>query len=255
MGTKIVVGSDGLTAIFVNRYKNNTMSQRRMFSPDIICSEEFLDMPPTCRDLYTQLAIRADDDGFIQPKSIMRILGSAPDDLKILLAKRFLLTFESGVVVIKHWLIHNMIRKDRYKETRFLEEKGTLKIKDNNAYTELQKEEWQPNGNQMAPQVRLDNTSEPKDSQKKDIDRVIEIFKEVSPSLSYGNKTQRNASKGMLDKWPLEKLEPMIYRVLEVQKDKFAPRATTPHAMWTKIADLASYINSGKNVINKVAKV
>ena len=121
-----------------------------MFSPEIVCSDEFLDMPISSRDLYYQLGMRADDDGFIQPRSVMRQVGSSNDDLKVLLSKRFLLTFESGVVVIKHWLIHNMIRGDRYKPTRFQEEKKVLFIKENKAYTD-----WQPNGNQMAPQVRL----------------------------------------------------------------------------------------------------
>lgn len=127
------------------------MSQRRMFSPDIICSDEFLEMPATTRDLYYQLAIRADDDGFVQPKLIMKVLGSSEDDLRILIAKRFTLPFESGVLVIKHWLIHNMIRKDRYKPTRFIEEKKMLQIKENGAYTEVGCQ----NDNQLAPQVRL----------------------------------------------------------------------------------------------------
>lgn len=130
------------------------MSQRRMFSPDIVCSEEFLSMPVSSRDLYFQLGMRADDDGFIQPKIIMRTIGSDEDDLKILLVKRFLLPFNSGVVVIKHWLIHNMIRLDRYKETRFIEEKKLLFIKENKAYTDIPTSGLQI-GNQMAPQVRL----------------------------------------------------------------------------------------------------
>lgn len=108
-----------------------------MFSPDIVCSDEFLDMPVSSRDLYYQLGIRADDDGFVQPKSTMRLLGASDDDLKVLLAKRFLLKFESGVVVIKHWLIHNLIRADMYKETRYLEEKSQIGLKDNGSYTEI----------------------------------------------------------------------------------------------------------------------
>ena len=88
-------------------------------------------MPPSSRELYFQLGMRADDDGFIQPKSVIRSLGAKDDDLKVLLAKRFVLSFEGGVVVIKHWLIHNMIRQDRYKETRFIEEKSKLFIKEN----------------------------------------------------------------------------------------------------------------------------
>lgn len=125
-----------------------------MFSPDIVSSEEFLSMPVSSRELYFQLGMNADDDGFIQPKLIMRLAGATDDDLKVLLAKRFLLTFESGVVVIKHWLIHNMIRADRYKLTRFQDEKKLLFIKENKAYTEHNQLGCQ-NDNQMAPQVRL----------------------------------------------------------------------------------------------------
>jgi len=130
------------------------MSQRRMFSPEIVESEEFLTMPVSCQALYFHLGMHADDDGFVQPKLIMRASGFTDDDLKVLLAKRFLLSFQSGVVVIKHWLIHNMIRLDRYKNTRFLEEKKLLKIKENKAYTEINNLGCQ-NDNQLAPQVRL----------------------------------------------------------------------------------------------------
>lgn len=97
-------------------------------------------------------------------------------------------------------------------------------------------------------------TSEPKDSQNDEIAYVIKLFKEISPSLSYGNKTQRKACEEMLKKWPMEKLEPMILKVLSVQGKKFAPRATTPHAMWTKIGDLASYFKEG-DIINNVVEV
>lgn len=130
------------------------MAQRRMFSPDIVGSEEFLSMPVSSRELYFQLGMNADDDGFVQPKLVMRLSGATDDDLRVLLAKRFLIPFESGVVVIKHWLIHNMIRADRYKPTRFQKEKQALKIKENKAYSEVNKVGLQ-NGNQLAPQVRL----------------------------------------------------------------------------------------------------
>jgi hypothetical protein len=125
-----------------------------MFSPDIVESEEFITMPISSQALYFHLGMGADDDGFVQPKIIMRGLGANDDDLKVLLAKRFLLAFDGGVVVIKHWLIHNMIRGDRYKPTRFQEEKKLLKVKENKAYTEIDKSGCQI-GNQMAAQVRL----------------------------------------------------------------------------------------------------
>lgn len=131
------------------------MANKRMFSQDIICSEEFTSMPLSSQALYLQLGIRADDDGFVQPKQVMRTVNANDDDLKILLAKRFLLAFENGVVVIKHWLIHNLIRMDRYKPTRFIEQKNRLKIKENKAYTEIDKSGRQ-NVNQLATQSRVD---------------------------------------------------------------------------------------------------
>lgn len=113
------------------------MAERRMFAKTIVTSDAFLDMPASSRCLYFLLGMVADDDGFVNnPKSIMRQAGSTADDLNLLIAKRFILTFQSGVVVIKHWCIHNTIQKDRYKETKYLEEKATLMLDDNRAYTE-----------------------------------------------------------------------------------------------------------------------
>ena len=111
------------------------MAERRMFAKTIIDSDAFLDMPDTAQLLYFHLSMRADDDGFInKPKSIMRMIGSKDDDMKLLFAKKFLIPFDSGVVVIKHWKIHNYIRKDAYTETKYKEEKASLEMDENNAY-------------------------------------------------------------------------------------------------------------------------
>ena len=113
------------------------MAERRMFAKSIIDSDIFLDMPQSTQNLYFHLAMRADDDGFINsPKKIMRVIGAGDDDLKILLAKRYILGFDSGVIVIKHWKIHNYIQKDRYKPTLYVEEYNRLIEKENGAYTE-----------------------------------------------------------------------------------------------------------------------
>jgi hypothetical protein len=112
------------------------MANRRMFSLDIVASDAFLDMPASSRELYFQLGMYADDDGFVNPKKIMRMTGASDDDLKVLLTKRFVLAFQSGVIVIKHWLIHNSIKSERHKETRYVEEKSQLRIKENKAYTD-----------------------------------------------------------------------------------------------------------------------
>ena len=131
------------------------MAERRMFAKTIIDSDAFLDMSTSAQALYFHLAMRADDDGFVNnPKKIQRMVGASDDDCKLLIAKRFVLAFESGVIVIKHWRIHNLIRYDRYKPTIYQEELAQVSVKDNKAYTELATT-WQPNDNQTATQVRL----------------------------------------------------------------------------------------------------
>lgn len=115
------------------------MAERRMFAKTIIDSDAFLDMPATSQLLYFHLSMRADDDGFVnKPKSIMRMIGGKDDDIKLLFAKKFLIPFESGVVVIKHWKIHNYIRKDTYTETKYKEEKSQLILDENNAYKQAE---------------------------------------------------------------------------------------------------------------------
>jgi hypothetical protein len=127
------------------------MAERRMFAKTIIDSDAFLDMPLSTQSLYFHLSMRADDDGFINnSKKIQRMIGASDDDLKILMMKNFIIPFESGVVVIKHWRIHNYIRNDRYKETVYQEEKNQLTLKENNAYTL-----GIPNGNQTETQYSI----------------------------------------------------------------------------------------------------
>lgn len=116
------------------------MAKKRMFNVDIVGSDAFLDLPHTAQALYFQLGMRADDDGFVgNPKTIQRIAGTKASDLELLVKKRFLLQFPSGVVVIKHWKINNQIQKDRYTPTVYTEEYQSLYIKDNKAYTEMDK--------------------------------------------------------------------------------------------------------------------
>lgn len=121
------------------------MAERRMFAKTIVTSDAFLDLPATTRCLYFLLGMMADDDGFVNnPNSIMRQSGATRDDMNLLIAKRFVLTFESGVVVIKHWCIHNTIQKDRYKETKYLEEKATLVLDKQQGYTAAVSEVYPP---------------------------------------------------------------------------------------------------------------
>ncbi len=140
------------------------MAEKRMFTQKIIDSDAFLDMPLSTQALYFHLNMRADDDGFINnPKRIQRTIGASEDDLKLLIAKRFVICFENGVIVIKHWRMHNTLRKDRYNPTQYQEQLATLDIKDNNAYTEkvaeLPATTWQPDGNHPATQYSIDKYS------------------------------------------------------------------------------------------------
>jgi hypothetical protein len=116
-----------------------------MFAQKIIDSDAFLDMPLSSQALYFHLSMRADDDGFVsKPKSIQRLVKAADDDMRILISKRYILAFDTGIIVIKHWKIHNYIRADRKTGTIYEEEKSMLSEKENGAYTEA-------DGNRMVP--------------------------------------------------------------------------------------------------------
>lgn len=112
------------------------MADRRMFSKTIIDSDTFLDMPLSAQALYFHLSMRADDDGFINnPKKIQRMIGASDDDCRLLIMKQLIIAFDSGVIVIKHWRLHNYIQKDRYKPTLYQNEKSTLELDESKVYT------------------------------------------------------------------------------------------------------------------------
>lgn len=111
------------------------MANRRMFSLDVVGTDRFSDMPVSAQSLYFHLGMRADDDGFIAaPRQIAKMVNCGKDDLGILVGKGYVIPFESGVVVITDWKINNQIRKDRYTETKYYEEKGDLGIDPNGSY-------------------------------------------------------------------------------------------------------------------------
>lgn len=113
------------------------MAERRMFAKSIVLSDAFLDMPMSARCLYFTLGMLADDDGFVgSPKAIMRQCGASEDDMRILVSKKYVLGFDSGVLVIKHWRLNNYLRNDRHVQTTYTEELDTLGIDDKGAYTQ-----------------------------------------------------------------------------------------------------------------------
>lgn len=181
------------------------MAERRMFSKSIIDSDAFLDMSISARLLYYDLGMRADDDGFVNaPKKIMRIVGASEDDLRILAARGFLIPFESGVVALRHWRVHNCIKRDRYRPTRYLEEKNRLTLTQNGTYTTQPilppvEPEWNQSGTIVEPQDRLGEDRIGKDR----------IGKESAGKSGEGTPprilgTYQNVS---LSDWELEKLK------------------------------------------------
>lgn len=160
------------------------MAERRMFAKTIIDSDAFIDMPVTARLLYYDLGMRADDDGFVNsPKKIMRMVGASQDDLAILITKKFIIPFETGVVVIKHWRIHNYIQKDRYKPTKYEEEMKQLTVKENGAYTV--DTECIQDVYSLDTQDRLgkDRLGKDRDSTIVDYISIIDLYHDKCPSL------------------------------------------------------------------------
>lgn len=108
------------------------MANKRMFSIDVVCTDKFLEMPSSSQALYFQFGMNADDEGFVSaPKQITRMANASDDDLRILISKGYVIPFESGIVVIKHWNVNNYLRKDRLKTTVHKKEKALLNIEDN----------------------------------------------------------------------------------------------------------------------------
>ena len=221
------------------------MAERRMFAKTIIDSDAFLDMPLSTQALYFHLSMRADDDGFINnPKKIQRMVGCGDDDLKLLMAKRFILVFESGVIVIKHWKIHNYIRNDRYKPTLYQDEKALLADKDNKAYTfaeELSKHDEKlgiPDDNQavyqMDTQVRLGKDRLGKDSKE---------IKDLAPS-------KKSKAKPIRHKYGEYKNVLLSDEQMEKLKTEF------PNDYQERIERLSEYCeSSGKTYKNYLATI
>ena len=150
------------------------MAKRRMFSLDVVDTDQFLDMPSSARLLYYDLGVRADDDGFLQSaQKICRFTGASQDDLKSLIDEGFVIPFKSGVIVIRHWFMNNQLRKDRYTPTVCKVERSHVFLDENSVYefTETPVTDRLPDGCRLVanlePQVREDQIRE-------DQERVVE---------------------------------------------------------------------------------
>ncbi|MCS8572978.1 conserved phage C-terminal domain-containing protein [Pediococcus pentosaceus] len=177
------------------------MAQRRMFSKKITDTDIFLDMPLSSQALYFHLNMHADDDGFVSnAKTVKRMIGSSDDDLKLLLTKNFIFAFESGVVVIKDWKIHNYIRKDTYNTTIYGDEKEQLSQDENGSYTLSPRAVDEPSPQVRLGKVRLGKDSNIYSSSNDEPHIDLKTFKEIISYLNEkagtkyrasGSKTQR----------------------------------------------------------------
>ena len=246
-----------------------------MFSKDITGSDAFREMPTSTQALYFHLGMDADDDGFLDNyKGLMRSINASEDDLKILLSKRFLILFPTKIIVVKHWLINNTIRSDRYKETKHLDEKRALIVKENGSYTELNKVATSgiPSGNQMATQYRIEKDRIEKDRIEKDRivpapsagglgSEVIDLFKELNPSYKslFPRKSQHAAANRLLEVHGIERIKKIVQFVVARRADRFCPSIATPVQLEDKWSALEKYAvglkgdsGKGKGIISSV---
>lgn len=195
------------------------MAQKRMFDKTITNSDKFLEMPVSTQNLYFHLSMNADDDGFVDNwKSIIKISGAKEDDLKLLIAKSYVIPFESGVIVIKHWRINNFLRKDRHIDTHYIEEMQQLEVANNNEYI---LKGWSTNGQPSIDKNRIEknniyiNTCANEPTTNFTIDELFTAF-----WLAYPKKK----NKGSAEKWfkshkPTKELVDTMLEKIEQQKN------------------------------------
>jgi len=203
------------------------MAEKRMFAKTIIDSDAFLDMSLSTQALYFHLSMRADDDGFVNnPKKIQRMIGAGDDELKMLIAKKFIIPFESGVCVIKHWRIHNYIQNDRYKETVYKEEKAHLILKENKAYKYVDTPCIQT-VSKVETQIRLDKNRE--DKNRLELEEI---------KLEVGNKKKKTEYDLIIENYTNDlQLRNTIYEFIKMRKAIKAPMTSNALNLMLKKLD------------------
>lgn len=249
-----------------------------MFSMKIVDSDAFMELSQTAQLLYFHLAMRADDDGFIgNPKRIMRAIGSCEDDMKLLLVKRFLLSFPNGIVVVKHWRIHNYIQTDRYNPTQYLEEKSSITVKENGSYTEciqnvdildtqvrlgkdsIGKSKSKDTGDAEASREQPPAAKKPK-REKKPAEfstlgaDLLKAFEGIDPKNAtyYGNKTQRKACDFLIETYGFERVLKVVKEALpRTNPQPYFPNITDPNQLkekWVKLEDAIARWREENNI-------
>lgn len=235
-----------------------------MFSQTITESDVFLDMPVSTQLLYFHLGMYADDDGFVSPKRVMRMVGASDDDLKILLGKRYVLGFNSGVIIIKHWLVNNQIRPDRYHQTTYKEELSTLTKNAFGAYSEIAKittnatdltdDVYQMStvgipdviptvnpGKVRLGKASIDGIAKAIPTAKNEIDEMIEFWNDTVDIRSRDNVTTRKAIASLLREYGRDGLKKLVRGVQLSLDDRYAPRIASFAGLKRKSEDLLAW--------------
>lgn len=238
------------------------MAQKRMFTMKIVDSDAFLDMPLSTQCLYFHLNMRADDDGFIgNPKRIQRIIGASDDDFKLLVAKHFVLIFDNGVIVIKHWKMHNYIQSDRYVPTQYQEEKSLLYEKKNKSYTlDYEKGiDFIDEKEEESKCIQFDNNMETecKQNVSADIDIDIDIDLDIDKDLNKKHIVQESHAlfENLWKHYPLKRGKGQVSnaakkRLLDIGYDQMERainryKADLEKETWRKPQNGSTFFNSG----------
>lgn len=223
------------------------MAQKRMFDRAIIDTDKFMDLSMSSKALYFLLGMEADDEGFVSFKKVMRIHGGNEDDIKILVAKSFLIMFESGVVVITDWNTNNWLDSRRTRPTEYQKEKRLLELTESNKYVLSNRldsiEEYRIEQKSIEENISDEESSQKSSKKSKSKiahnplgSEIIKAFESIDPKNKtyYGNKTQRQACDFLIEEYGLDQVLDLIPKLEETNRKSFY-QITTPWDMKEKI--------------------
>lgn len=207
------------------------MANRRMFSKTVVHAEDFLEMPATTRLYYYDLGMFADDDGFVNPKMVMRMTNASEDDLRVLVAKKYVIPFEEKVMVIRDWKVNNEIRLDRYQETIYTDYKKVLSLEDNKKYKLPESipttgtTTGTTSGAPSIGKVRLvKNNISVDETPTEDVQEMKKLWKDTVGTPLRNHETENLKAYRYLKKETGEQLVECLQAVRMIRADKFQKR-------------------------------
>lgn len=223
-----------------------------MFDRAIIDTDRFMDLSMSSKALYFLLGMEADDEGFVSYKKVMRVHGGNEDDIKVLIAKGFLIKFESGVVVITDWHKNNWLDNRRIKPTEYTFEKSLLAVSstkeyllsDRLAFASLEESSIEENRvvESRGEKKRIEEKTSELSSQDNDVNKIFDVFyNTINPTINYGNTTSRKAAKFMIDKWGVDAVVAMTEYACSIHGQPYAPTVTTPYQLKEKLSAIKAF--------------